>query len=97
MMAANRERNGGVLVDDEDGQPLVPAEQSKKGVTPPPNEAAVDHYIPRSKDGPNSYKNAQIIARKRNSEMGNKDKEEDTGPREIPVCRKDGRTGGCGK
>ena len=73
----NRKRNGGRLLDDETGEPLEPGKKSKKGVTPPPNEATIDHINPRNpKDpnvprGTNSYKNARVISRKRNRAKSN--------------------------
>ena len=40
----NRRKNGGVLVCERCGKgPLVEAEKSKKGVTPPENEVQIDH------------------------------------------------------
>ncbi|MGA2279421.1 MAG: RHS repeat-associated core domain-containing protein [Verrucomicrobiota bacterium] len=66
ILNANRERNGGELHSDLSGEPLVPSQKSAKGVTPPPNEAQVDHVIPRSKGGPNTPENAQLLSRKEN-------------------------------
>jgi len=66
ILNANRERNGGELHSDLSGEPLVPSQKSAKGVTSPPNEAQVDHVIPRSKGGPNTPENAQLLSRKEN-------------------------------
>ena len=74
----NRRRNGGQLLDDDTGEPLEPPKKSRKGVKPPPNEAQVDHIIPKKPSDPNippgtnSNKNAKIISRKRNREKSNK-------------------------
>ena len=74
----NRERNNGLLKDDDTGEVLVEAQKSKKGVAPPQNEAQVDHIIPKIPDDPNvlpgsnSYKNAKVISRKRNRAKSNK-------------------------
>jgi hypothetical protein len=46
---ANRQANGGQLTDDYTGEPLLPPQQSQRGVTPSPNDVQVDHYYPRSK------------------------------------------------
>jgi hypothetical protein len=62
----NRKRNGGILLDDETGEELVEPQQSVKGVTPPDNEAQIDHNWPKSKDGSNSYNNARVRSRANN-------------------------------
>jgi hypothetical protein len=72
ILDENRKRNGGVLRDDDTGEELVPSQKSRKGVTPPENEAQVDHVYPKSRGGTNSYKNAKVISRKRNREKSNK-------------------------
>jgi len=73
----NRRRNGGKLLDDDTGQPLEPPKKSRRGVKPPPNEAQVDHIIPKKPANPNippgtnSYKNAKVISRQRNRAKSN--------------------------
>jgi RHS repeat-associated protein len=66
ILDANRARNGGVLRSDKSGQELVPGKQSQRGVTPPENEAHVDHIYPRSQGGSNDPSNAQALSRKEN-------------------------------
>lgn len=74
----NRRMNGGVLRDDEDGQELMVAKKSKRGVVPPPNEAQFDHIDPvvpadpTKIPGSNSYSNARLVARIRNRKKWNK-------------------------
>ena len=62
----NREWNGGVLRSAISGIELHPPQQCRRGVTPDPLEAQVDHIYPRSKGGWNTPENAQIISREEN-------------------------------
>lgn len=73
ILSENEKINNGVLRDDVDGTPLVRAQQHKKGVTPPGNEAHIDHVTPRSKGGPNSFSNAHVRSRKNNIEKSDKE------------------------
>jgi hypothetical protein len=66
IFEANREANGGVLRSDKDGIELVPGQKHTRGVSPPANEAQIDHIIARSKGGTNSNANAQILSREQN-------------------------------
>jgi hypothetical protein len=70
ILEANRARNGGVLRDDVTGELLVQPTQSRKGVTPDPMEAQVDHVFPKAEGGSNSFSNARVRARKHNAEKG---------------------------
>jgi len=72
MQAANMKANDGKLLDDYSGDELVLPAKSKKGVTPPPNEAQVDHRIPASLGGDNSYENLRITSRKHNRNKSNR-------------------------
>jgi len=62
----NKSSNSGTLRSDISGKKLVQPKQHKKGVTPPKNEAHVDHIKPKSSGGTNSSSNAQVISREEN-------------------------------
>jgi 5-methylcytosine-specific restriction endonuclease McrA len=51
----------------------VPAEQHKKGVTPPKNETHVDHVVPRAKGGAGDPDNGQILCRECNIQKSDKE------------------------
>lgn len=70
IKAANAAANGGTLRDDYGDEALVPAQQSRSGVTPPEREVAIDHRIPVAKGGTNDYSNARVTSRKRNTDKG---------------------------
>ena len=72
ILAENTARNSGEIRDDRTGELLVPSQQSLKGVTPPSNEAHVDHVYPASEGGPNSYANAEVRSRANNIEKSNR-------------------------
>ncbi|TYQ27274.1 RHS repeat-associated core domain-containing protein [Pseudanabaena sp. UWO310] len=77
ILEENRSRNGGELRDDDTDELLVPSQKSIKGITPPQNEAQVDHIIPKNPADPdvsagtNSYKNAKVISRANNRAKSN--------------------------
>jgi hypothetical protein len=70
ILSENRSRNGGQLKSDVSGILLYAPKQHVKGVTPPWNEAHVDHVKPRAKGGANSFRNAQILSRQENLSKG---------------------------
>ncbi|MGI5186856.1 RHS repeat-associated core domain-containing protein [Promicromonospora sp. CA-289599] len=49
------------------GVQTVPAKQSRKGVTPPENEAAVDHIVAKNQGGSGDPSNGQVLCRTCNS------------------------------
>jgi len=71
ILAENAARNNGVVKSDLSGETTVPSQKSQKGVTPPSNEAQIDHIKPRSKGGSNSYSNAQVLTREENRKKSN--------------------------
>jgi hypothetical protein len=78
IIKENSRMNGGILRSDESGIEIIRAKKSKRGVTPPRNEANIDHITPvnpadkTKTPGSNSYKNLRLIARFENIEKSNK-------------------------
>ena len=66
MKEANRVHNEGELRDDVTGESMVDSAKSQSGMTPPTNEAQVDHVTPRSKGGTRAFDNLQLRTRKNN-------------------------------
>jgi len=73
----NMRINGGVLRSDVTGRELVMPSKSRSGVTPPENEAQIDHMNPlvpsdpSGTPGSNSYKNALVLSRVHNRAKSN--------------------------
>ena len=67
----NKLKNGGIIKSDMSGEILVPPQKSQKGVTPPSNEAQIDHIYPKSLGGSNTLDNAQVLSRVENRTKSN--------------------------
>jgi hypothetical protein len=68
----NASRNDGTNRCENCDVETVPAEQHKKGVTPPSNETQVDHIVPKSKGGKGVPDNGQVLCRECNLKKGDK-------------------------
>lgn len=75
-------RNQGQTRCENCGIKTVPAQQHKKGVTPPTNETHVDHVIPRVEGGKGEPDNGQVLCRDCNLKKGDKTAEP---PRKTPA------------
>jgi hypothetical protein len=80
ILEENKRAHGGRITSDGSGRPTVPGSRHTKGVTPPSNEAHIDHIVPKSKGGSNSYSNAQILTREENLKKGNRSGINEFGP-----------------
>jgi len=69
----NASRNEGKTRCEGCGVETVPAEQHKKGVTPPKNETHVDHVVPKAKGGTNDPENGQVLCRECNIKKSDKE------------------------
>jgi hypothetical protein len=54
------------------GVETVPSKKHEKDVTPPSNEAHVDHIVPKAKGGPGEPDNGQVLCRDCNLEKSDK-------------------------
>nr|WP_225836246.1 polymorphic toxin-type HINT domain-containing protein [Streptomyces sp. NK08204] len=68
---ANADANGGVPKCELCGENVVRPQQSRRGVTPPDNEGAVDHREPQSQGGSGDPSNGDLLCRVCNSEIKN--------------------------
>jgi hypothetical protein len=72
VLQMNRFMNNGELRSEPDrrerAEPrrLVRSQQSRRGVRHEDNEAVIDHYVPRARQGTNSYRNARVLGRDEN-------------------------------
>lgn len=72
MKQANRAQNDGELRDDVTGERMVDSKKSESGVTPPSNEAQVDHKNPVDNGGTRHMSNLELRTRKNNRKKSNK-------------------------
>ncbi|MFL9483447.1 RHS repeat-associated core domain-containing protein, partial [Chitinophagaceae bacterium LWZ2-11] len=68
VIDVNKEKNKGKSVCENCGVETQPAEQSKKGVTPPKNETQVDHKKRKRDGGSGTPDNGQVLCRGCNAE-----------------------------
>ena len=68
----NAEKNDGKTRCENCGVETAPGQQHQKGVTPPKNEAQVDHVIPRAKGGEGDPDNGQVLCRDCNIKKSDK-------------------------
>lgn len=66
LIKINKKRNNGEIKCVKCQKVLVLAKQHKRGVTPPNNEAHVDHIVRRVHGGNGTSDNGQVLCRKCN-------------------------------
>ncbi|WP_347554687.1 RHS repeat-associated core domain-containing protein [Robbsia sp. KACC 23696] len=67
----NAESNGGLMTCTQCGEKVLNGAQHQSGVTPPNNEAHVDHIQPKSKGGSGTPENGQVLCRVCNLDKSN--------------------------
>ncbi len=72
VVAESKALNSGVVTCAECRTPTVPGAKSTRGVTPPGNEAQIDHVVARSKGGNNTIENAEVVCRDCNRKKSDK-------------------------
>src|SRR5205823_3111742 len=80
----NKKKYGGVQTCNDCKRPTSPSEQSKKGVTPPDDETAVDHKDPKSKGGSGTPENGEVLCRRCNGQKSDKIRYSDPSPPPPP-------------
>lgn len=68
----NAKEHDGKIRCENCGVETVPGKKHQQGVTPPSNEAHVDHKLARSKGGAGDVDNGQVLCRRCNLKKGNK-------------------------
>lgn len=71
ILAENRLRNGGVLRSDCSGKIIIEPTKFLAGVEANLYWAEVEHILPKSLGGSNSYSNAQVLSKAENLLKGN--------------------------
>ncbi|WNG55803.1 HNH endonuclease [Archangium gephyra] len=71
---ANAKQNDGKILCENCKVETVPGEKHVKDVSPPPNEAQVDHIIPKAKGGKGDPANGQVLCRDCNIKKSDKPK-----------------------
>ncbi|HYO56853.1 HNH endonuclease signature motif containing protein [Archangium sp.] len=68
----NAKQNDGKILCENCKVETVPGEKHVKDVTPPPNEAQVDHVVPKAKGGKGDPANGQVLCRDCNIKKSDK-------------------------
>ena len=86
VKAQNAAANDGKMVCENCEKELVPGKKHESGMTPPDNEAHVDHIEPKSQGGDGSTSNGQLLCRTCNLQKGNKNPSESSCPPSGYAC-----------
>jgi hypothetical protein len=68
----NATQNDGKVICENCKVETVPGQKHAKDTTPPPNEAQVDHVIPKAKGGKGDPENGQVLCRDCNIKKSDK-------------------------